>query len=88
MVALFENRFAYLSVSLVLLVAAFPLISIGTTTGPQVLWWLGLLALTCGALIPPGQRLWAGRPLDIMGDDPDSDELNVEAEVPQKEPEK
>lgn len=88
MVALFENRFAYLSVSLALLVAGFPLISIGTTTGPQVVWWLGMLALTCGALIPPVQRLWARRPLDVMGDDPDSDDVITEAGEPQKEPEK
>lgn len=62
MIALFKNRLAYLSVSLVLLVAAFPLISIGTTTGPRPLWWLGLFALGCGGLIPPLQRLLLGPP--------------------------
>lgn len=87
MVALFENRFAYLSVSFVLLVAAFPLISLGTTAGPQILWWLGLLALTCGASIPPLQRLWVGRPLDIEGDD-ESDDVQTEAGESQKESEK
>lgn len=51
MTTLFRNRLAYLSLSFLLLVAAFPLISIGMTTGPDLLWWLGLLSLTCGGLI-------------------------------------
>lgn len=88
MVALFENRFAYLSVSLILLVVAFPLISIGTTSGPPLLWWLGIAALAGGALIPPAQRVWAGRPLDVMGDDVDSEDFDTEAGEPRKEPEK
>lgn len=89
MIALFKNRLAYLSTSLILLVAAFPLISIGTTAGPQLLWWLGLLALACGGLIPPGQRLWAGRPLDIEGqDESGSDAVQPDAHAATKEPEK
>jgi len=62
MIALLRNRLAYLSSSLVLLVVAFPLISIGTTRGPTALWWAGLLMLGCGALIPPLQRLLLGPP--------------------------
>ena len=62
MVNLFKNRLAYLSLSLVLLIMAFPLISIGMSTGPRLLWWLGLLALGCGGLIPPLQRLLLGPP--------------------------
>lgn len=62
MIALFKNRLAYLSVSLVLLAAAFPLISIGSTAGPRALWWLGLASLVCGGLIPPLQRLLLGPP--------------------------
>lgn len=62
MIALFKNRLAYLSLSLALLMIAFPLISIGTTTGPKLLGWLGLLALGCGGLIPPLQRLLLGPP--------------------------
>ena len=50
------TRLAALSISLVLLLVAFPLISIGTTTGPPVLWWLGLVALALGGLIPPLRR--------------------------------
>ncbi|MEZ5512654.1 MAG: hypothetical protein R3F58_02140 [Steroidobacteraceae bacterium] len=59
---LFKNRLAYLSTSLILLVVAFPLISVGTTRGFAVLWWAGLLALGCGGLIPPLQRLLLGPP--------------------------
>jgi hypothetical protein len=57
MIALFKKRLVYLSTSFVLLLAAFPLISIGTTSGPAVLWWFGLAALGIGGLIPPAQRL-------------------------------
>lgn len=62
MIALLKNRLAYLSISLVLLLVAFPLISIGATRGPAALWWAGLLALGCGGLIPPLQRLLLGPP--------------------------
>lgn len=62
MIALFKNRLAYLSLSLILLIVAFPLISIGTTNGNKLLWWCGLLALSCGGLIPPLQRLLLGPP--------------------------
>ncbi|QDY70367.1 hypothetical protein [Qingshengfaniella alkalisoli] len=55
---LFKNRVVYLSVSFLLLLASFPLISIGTTKGPTYLWWLGLVALLVGAMIPPAQRLF------------------------------
>lgn len=57
MKALFKNRVAYLGLSFLLLMASYPLISIGTTEGPAWLWWLGLVALLLGALIPPAQRL-------------------------------
>ena len=46
------SRFAARNLSLVLMLAAFPLISIGTATGPAPLWWLGLASLGVGALIP------------------------------------
>lgn len=60
MIALFKNRLAYLSVSLILLAVAFPLISRGSTSGPELLWWAGMAALICGGLIPPLQRLLLG----------------------------
>lgn len=55
---LFENQIVYLSVSFLLLIASFPLISLGMTDGPAFLWWLGLVALLAGAMIPPAQRLF------------------------------
>lgn len=60
MINILKNRIVFLSTSFILLVAAFPLISIGTTTGPNWLWWLGLIALTIGGLIPPLQRILMG----------------------------
>lgn len=50
------SRFAARNLSLVLMLAAFPLISIGTTGGRPVLWWIGLASLAVGALIPPVMR--------------------------------
>ena len=50
------SRFAARNVSLLLMLAAFPLISIGTTGGRPVVWWIGLAALGLGALIPPVMR--------------------------------
>lgn len=68
MIALFKNRLAYLSTSLTLMAVAFPLISIGTTRGPQWLWWAGMAALMCGGLIPPLQRLLLGPPAPAPDD--------------------
>jgi hypothetical protein len=56
-VALLKNRLAYLSTSFALFLIALPLISIGTTGGPRLLLWTGLVALCVGGLIPPVQRL-------------------------------
>lgn len=56
------SRVAALSISLALLLAAFPLISIGATTGPAAVWWLGLAALALGGLIPPVRRFVVRRP--------------------------
>jgi len=71
MIALFKNRLAYLSLSLILMVAAFPLISLGMTGGPKALGWLGLMALCVGGLIPPAQRLLLG-PSPAPGAAPES----------------
>lgn len=57
-----NNRLTYLSVSFVLLLAAVPLISIGTGRGVPLLWELGLGALVLGGLIPPAQRLLSRTP--------------------------
>jgi hypothetical protein len=52
------NRLVTLSISLVLLLIAFPLISIGTTSGPPLLWQVGLAALALGGVLPPLRRLF------------------------------
>ena len=52
------SSLAALSLSMVLL-AAFPLISYGTTQGASVLWQLGLVALVVGGVIPPARRFLA-----------------------------
>jgi hypothetical protein len=44
------------NLSLLLMLASFPLISIGTTGGRPIVWWLGLASLVLGALIPPVLR--------------------------------
>lgn len=54
-------RMIALSLSLVLMLAAFPLISMGTTDGPAALWWLGLAMLVLGGLIPPIARFVLAR---------------------------
>lgn len=41
-----------LSTSLLLMLAAFPLLSIGSTDGPAWLMWLGLILLALGGIIP------------------------------------
>jgi hypothetical protein len=53
------SRLVALSLSMLLLLVAFPLISVGSTQGPPLLWWLGLLALVVGGLIPPAARFLA-----------------------------
>lgn len=50
------SRFALKNASLVLMLIAFPLISMGTTGDRAALWIGGLIALTVGALIPPAMR--------------------------------
>lgn len=58
MLKFFQSRELYLGVSLAALLLAFPLISYGMTDGPSFVWWLGLISLTTGALIPPVQRIF------------------------------
>ena len=38
--------------ALLLLFAAFPIISIGTTGGSNLVWWMGLLSLVAGGVLP------------------------------------
>lgn len=55
--ALFENRTVLPGISLALQLAAFPLVSFGTTSGPPTLWWVGLAALGLGGAVPPVVRV-------------------------------
>jgi nitrate reductase NapE component len=42
--------------SLLLLFAAFPIISVGTTGGSGLVWWIGLLSLVLGGALPVATR--------------------------------
>ena len=39
-------------VALLLLFAAFPIISFGATGGGSLVWWIGLLSLVLGGVLP------------------------------------
>lgn len=49
--------------ALVLLFAAFPIISLGATGGNDAAWWIGLACLVLGGLLP----IWT-RYMDHSGD--------------------
>jgi hypothetical protein len=49
--------------ALLLLFAAFPLISLGTTGGSALVWWVGLMSLVLGGVLP----VWT-RYMDHSGD--------------------
>ena len=38
--------------ALLLLFAAFPIISFGTTSGNALVWWIGFVSLVAGGLLP------------------------------------
>lgn len=40
------------TVALLLLFAAFPITSLGTTGGSGAVWWTGLISLVIGGLLP------------------------------------
>ena len=40
------------TLAFVLLLAAFPITSWGTTTGNDLVWWLGFISLILGGLVP------------------------------------
>lgn len=50
-------------VALVLLLAAFPVISLGSTHGGGLVWWTGLLAFVIGGVLPVWTRF-----MDHSGD--------------------
>ena len=43
-------------VALLLLFAAFPFISLGTTGGNNLVWWLGLICLAAAGVLPVWTR--------------------------------
>ena len=49
--------------ALLLLFAAFPIVSFGTTGGNNLVWWIGLLSLVLGGVLP----IWT-RFMDHSGD--------------------
>lgn len=75
MITLLRSRIAYLSTSFALFLVALPLISIGTTSGPRFLLWMGLAALGIGALIPPVQRLCCAPDEPASKDDNGNEEM-------------
>ena len=50
-------------VALLLLFAAFPIVSLGTSAESALLWWIGLIALVAGGVLP----IWT-RFMDHSGD--------------------
>jgi hypothetical protein len=44
------------TLALLLLFAAFPIVSVGTTGGNALLWWIGLLSLVLGGVLPVWTR--------------------------------
>lgn len=49
--------------ALLLLIAAFPLTSWGTTAGNSLVWWIGFISLIAGGVLP----VWT-RYMDHSGD--------------------
>src|SRR5262245_27114432 len=47
-----DRKLVFETAALVLLFAAFPIISFGSTQGNDVVWWLGLLCLVVGGVLP------------------------------------
>lgn len=50
------NKLILLGIALILLLIAYPLVSIGTVQEIPAVWWIGLLALVLGGIIPPVTR--------------------------------
>lgn len=51
-----DKKLTMETLALLLLFAAFPIISFGTTGGSAVVWWLGLLCLVLGGILPVWTR--------------------------------
>ncbi len=68
-----DNKLKIETVSLVLMLIAFPVISIGATDGHPAVWWIGLAAFALGSVLPVLTRYMdhsADQPTDMgMGYD-------------------
>lgn len=44
------------ALALIMLIIAFPIISVGATHGSSVVWWIGLVCFVLGGVLPVGTR--------------------------------
>ena len=51
-----DRKLVFETAALILLIGGFPIISYGSTEGNDVVWWLGLLCLVIGGLLPIATR--------------------------------
>lgn len=51
-----DRKLASELLALVLLLVAFPVISIGATHGGSLVWWVGLLCVVVGGVLPVWTR--------------------------------
>jgi hypothetical protein len=51
-----DSKLKIETLAFVLLLLAFPVISIGTTHGGDLLWWTGLLGFVLGGVLPVWTR--------------------------------
>lgn len=47
-----DSKLKVETLAFVLLLIAFPIISVGTTRGSGPVWWIGLLAVVLGGVLP------------------------------------
>ncbi|MEX0906651.1 MAG: hypothetical protein WD604_02950 [Balneolaceae bacterium] len=50
------SKTSLLNIALIIMLVPFFLISIGTTEETSSLWWIGLICLVIGGIIPPVTR--------------------------------
>lgn len=60
-----DNKLKIETTAFVLLIVAFPVVSVGAAHGQEVVWWIGLIALVIGGLLP----IWT-RFMDHSNDKP------------------
>jgi hypothetical protein len=63
-----DRKLSSESLALVLLLVAFPVISIGATRGNSLVWWIGFVAFVVGGVLPVLTRFMdhsADKPRDM-----------------------